>query len=116
VARWAGTTEMGFPVITSALFDAQGVLKGIRLVTDPRPEHRIGTTDADLATRTEGYLFRGRLACRFDLQPTRGRSALTPDQGDSPVGELFVKQACERTDAQEHRKVTLRVNYYRKPG
>ena len=116
VARWAGTTEMNFPVITSALFDAQGVLKGIRLVTDPRPEHRIETNDADLAARTEAYMFGGRMASRFDIDAKRDCSALKPAEGESPVGDLFVKQACERTDAQEHRKVILRVNYFRKPG
>src|SRR5262249_18026592 len=40
VARWAGTTETGFPVIVSALFDDPGGLRLIRIVTDPRPEHR----------------------------------------------------------------------------
>src|SRR5216683_582950 len=39
VARWAGTTELGFPVVVSALFDGAGVLKGIRAVTDSRPDH-----------------------------------------------------------------------------
>ena len=51
VARWAGTTELAFPVVVSALFDGNGVLAGIRVVTDPRPEHRIETTDSDLRTR-----------------------------------------------------------------
>ena len=48
IARWAGTTEGGFPVIVSALFDDGGVLAGIRLVTDPRPDFRNDVTDADL--------------------------------------------------------------------
>jgi len=116
VARWAGTTENGFPVITSALFDAGGVLKGVRLVTDARPEHRIETNDADLAARTEAYLFGGRMAGRFDIDAKRDCTALEPAEGETPVGDRFVKQACERTDADQHRKVVLRVNYFRKPG
>ena len=42
VTRWAGTTEVTFPVVVSGLFDGNGVLKGIRIVTDfpPRPPHR----------------------------------------------------------------------------
>jgi hypothetical protein len=116
VARWAGTTEMGFPVITSALFDAQGVLKGIRLVTDPRPEHRIETNDADLAARTEAYLFGGRMASRFDIDAQRDCTALKPAEGEGQVGDLFVKQACAFTDVAKHRKVMLWVNYFRKPG
>jgi len=116
VARWAGTTEMQFPVIVSALFDNSGVLKGVRLVTDPRPEHRVETSDAELATRTEAYLFGGRMASRFDIDPKRDCTALAPAEGETPVGGLFVKQACERTDAERHRRLVLRVNYFRKPG
>jgi hypothetical protein len=115
-ARWAGTTDSGFPVIASALFDAGGVLKGIRLVTDPRPEHRIETTDDDLATRTEAYQFGGRMAARFDIDGEHDCMALKPAQGESPVGDLFIKRVCERTDAEHHRKVVLRVNYFRKRG
>src|SRR5580704_6364161 len=57
VARWAGTTEFTFPVVVSALFDAKGVLKGIRVVTDSRPEHRVDIADADLRKREDAYLF-----------------------------------------------------------
>src|SRR5215813_11827516 len=35
ITRWAGTTELGFPVIVSALFGDAGILKGIRLDTEP---------------------------------------------------------------------------------
>src|SRR5579859_1588407 len=45
INRWAGTHEVTFPVVTSALFDDAGVLKGIRLVTDARPEHRNDITE-----------------------------------------------------------------------
>src|SRR5438876_577449 len=30
ISRWAGTTEAGFPVVVSGLFNDNGVLKGIR--------------------------------------------------------------------------------------
>src|ERR1700687_3897409 len=53
VARWAGTNELTFPVIVSALFDAKGVLKRFRAVTDSRPDHRVDTTDADLRKRND---------------------------------------------------------------
>ncbi len=46
ISRWAGTHEVTFPVITSALFDDAGILKGIRMVTDARPEHRNDITEA----------------------------------------------------------------------
>jgi hypothetical protein len=116
VARWAGTTEMAFPVVVSALFDQAGVLKGIRIVTDSRPDYRNDTTDADLRTRNDAYLLGGRMAARFDIEPKRDCSATAPAEGESEVGGLLIKQSCELIDAAHHRKIELKVNYYRKPG
>jgi hypothetical protein len=116
VTRWAGTTELGFPVIASALFDAAGVLEGIRIVTDPRPEHRIETTDSDLRKRDDSYLFGGRMASRFDIDAKRDCTALPPAEGEGAVGSLFIKQSCERVDAEHGRKIALKVNFFRKPG
>src|SRR5450631_1012031 len=56
ISRWAGTHEVMFPVIASALFDDSGILQGIRLVTDPRPDHRNDITEADRKKREESYL------------------------------------------------------------
>src|SRR5262245_10776553 len=57
IARWAGTTEAGFPVIVSALFDDEGVLRGIRIVTDARPEHRNELIEANLRKLAGRHLF-----------------------------------------------------------
>ena len=46
VSRWAGTTEAGFPILVSALFGSAGVLQGIRIVTDARPDYRSTTVEA----------------------------------------------------------------------
>jgi hypothetical protein len=116
VTRWAGTTELAFPVIVSALFDGGGVLKGIRVVTDPRPEHRIETTDSDLRKRDDAYLFGGRMAARFDIDSKRDCTASPPAEGESAVGGLFIKQSCELVDPAHGRRIALKVNYFRKPG
>jgi hypothetical protein len=116
VARWAGTTEFDFPVIVSALFDGNGVLKGIRVVTDPRPDHRDDTTDADLRRRDDAYLLGGRMASRFAIDAKRDCTALPPAQGESAVGTLFIKQSCELEDSAHNQKVALRINFFRKPG
>ena len=116
ITRWAGTTEMSFPVIVSALFDAGGVLKGVRIVTDSRPDYRNDTTEADLRKREDAYLFGGRMAARFDIEPKRDCSALPPAEGESPVGGLFVRQSCTLVDSAHQRRVELKVNLYRKPG
>lgn len=116
IARWAGTTEAGFPIIVSALFADDETLKGLRIVTDPRPEHRVDTAEADLKSREQAYLLGRRLAARFDIEAARDCTALPPANGESGVGDLFVKQSCTRTDAAGHRRMALFVNFFRKPG
>jgi hypothetical protein len=116
ITRWAGTTEGGFPVVVSALFDSAGVLRGIRMVTDARPDHRNDITVANLRKRADAYVLGGIMAARFDLVTARDCTSLPPAEGESAVGDLFVKQACEMTDAAAGRKIMLRVNFFRKPG
>jgi hypothetical protein len=116
VARWAGTTEAGFPVMVSALFDDGGVLRGIRIVTDPRPEHRADASDANLRKRADAYLFGGLMAARHGIEAARDCQSLPPAEGESAVGTLFVKQACELVDAARGVRISLRASYFRKPG
>lgn len=116
ITRWAGTTEIRFPLIVSALFDDAGILKGIRLITNSRPEHRSEITEADLKTREDAYQFGGIMAGRFNIEAERDCKALPPAEGENEVGTQFIKRACEKIDADAHRKYVLRVNLYRKPG
>ena len=116
VARWAGTTEAGFPVIVSALFDEEGMLRGIRIVTDARPEHRNELIEANLRKRSDAYLFGGVMAARYGIDAARDCKASPAADGESAVGTLFVKQSCERTDAERGLKIAVRANYFRKVG
>jgi hypothetical protein len=116
ITRWFGTTEAGFPIITSALFDSKGVLKGIRLVTDSRPEHRNDITEANVRKRADAYMFGGIMAPRYEIDPPQDCASLPLGEGESSVGTMFVKQTCERVSATGTRKVFLRVNFFRKPG
>lgn len=116
VSRWAGTTEAGFPVMVSALFDDGGVLRGIRIVTDPRPEHRNDLIEADVKKRGDAYLFGGVMAARYGIEAARDCTSLAAAEGESPVGTLLVKQACERIDPVKGVKIVVRANFYRKPG
>jgi hypothetical protein len=116
IARWAGTTEAGFPIMVSALFDEAGTLRGIRLVTDPRPEHRSDIADANLKKRADAYLLGGIMAARQGIEVARDCTALPPAEGESPVGTLFVKQSCRRDDTVRAVIISLQVNYFRKPG
>ena len=116
VSRWAGTTEAGFPVVVSALFDDAGVLKGIRVVTDSRPEYRNDITEANLRKRADAYLFGGLMAARHGIDAGRDCVSLPAAEGESAVGALFVKQSCELTDVPRGLKVIVRANYFRKTG
>jgi len=116
ISRWAGTHEVTFPVMVSALFDDAGILKGIRMVTDPRPDHRNDITEADRKTREDAYLLGGVMASRFNIEPPRDCTALPHAEGESPVGTLFIKEACERRDPAAGRRYVVRANLYRKPG
>jgi hypothetical protein len=116
VARWAGTSERGFPVIVSALFSDDGVLKSFRVITDPRPDRRDDTNDADLKNREQAYLLGGMMASRFGIEAQRDCTQLPPAEGESKVGDLFVKQSCARTDPEAGIKIALQVNFFRKPG
>ena len=116
ISRWAGTHEVTFPVITSALFDDAGMLKGIRLVTDPRPDHKNDITEADRKKREESYQLGGVMAARFNIEAERDCKALPPAEGEGSVGSLFIKRVCERSDPAAGRRYVVRVNLYRKPG
>ena len=116
IARWAGTTESAFPVIVSALFDDAGVLAAIRVVTDPRADYRNDVTDADLRKRADAHLFGQLMAARFDIDPVRDCTSLPPADGESAIGDVFVKQLCEKADAPNARVVVVSANFFRKPG
>ena len=116
ISRLAGTHEQTFPVVASALFDDAGVLKGIRLVTDARPDHRNDITEADRRKRDEFYLFGGIMAARFGIEPARDCVSQPAAEGESPVGSLFIKEDCERRDETAARRFVVRANLFRKPG
>src|SRR5271163_3012027 len=84
--QYAGTKAYGFPIIASLLIGADGIVKGIRIVSDPRN---------DSQNRDEAYLLKNFLTARF------GRDGwvcedLAPETGETPVDGVFVKQDCRK--------------------
>jgi hypothetical protein len=116
IVRWAGTVEAGFPVMVSALFDDRGVVRAIRVVTDPRPDHRTDVIEANRRKRADAYHFGGLMAARHGIEAARDCTALSPADGETAVGALFIKQSCELIDAARGLKISLRVSFFRKPG
>jgi hypothetical protein len=99
----SGTKTYGFPIVVSALLDADGIVSGIRIVSDPRGEDR-----------DEAYLLRNFLTARL------GRDGwdceeLPPADGETSVGGLFVKQRC-RKQVDERTTASLSTRHLRKPG
>jgi hypothetical protein len=103
--QYAGTRTYGFPVTVSALIDDGGILRGIRLVSDPRGEGQ---------NRDEAYLLRNFLTARF------GRDGWTcesqpPEAGETPVAGIFVKERCSKQiDAST--AASLATRHLRKVG
>ena len=116
VSRWAGTTEAGFPVVVSALFDDDGVLKGIRVVTDPAPSTAMTSPTPICASARTPICFGGLMAARHGIDAARDCVSLPAAEGEAPSATLFVKQSCELTDAPRGRKIVVRANYFRKTG
>jgi hypothetical protein len=105
IDKYSGTKIAGHPVILSVLFDDDGVMQGLRAVTDPR---------ADVDQRRRAFLLRIRVFNRYfpeDWQCTD----LQPEAGQSPVGGLFIKQRCYK-NFRDSRQVVMNTNFFRKAG
>lgn len=115
-ARGAGTEESAFPVITSALFDAGGVLRKLRFVTDPRPVVGADSFIANVRPRDEHYLLGPYLYPRVGMDAARDCHDLAPAPGETPVFDQFVKIDCVRIDPATNRAYSIEQRYLRKPG
>lgn len=114
--RYVGTTEQGFPVVVSALFSDDGVLRGTRMVTDPRPNY---TADAffdlsDLRTRADFYLLGAFVGGVVGINPARDCVKLPLGDRESEVGNLFVKLDCDHVN--DGLRYILKTRYFRKAG
>jgi hypothetical protein len=115
VAGWtAGTAYRAFPLITSALFDKKGVLVGLRIVTDPRPEQR----DDDflhLRPRREHYLLGLYLAARYGITDADCRD-LPLAERESPVLGMVTNRVCDRHDAARRESIHSEQRFLRRAG
>jgi hypothetical protein len=103
--QYSGTKTYGFPVVVSALIDAQGLLGGIRIVSDPRDTSQ---------NRDEAYLLRNFLTARLGRDNWQCQD-LALEDGETPVDGVFVKQRC-RKQIDGNTTASLATRYLRKPG
>jgi hypothetical protein len=116
VVRYVGTTEQGFPIVASALYDEGGTLRGIRMVTDPRADY---TADdffdlTDLRTRADFYLLGPFVGGQVGINPATDCIMRPLGEGESEVGNTYVKLDCERDQAGL--RYILKTRLFRKPG
>lgn len=116
--RFVGTTEQGFPIVASALFDDAGTLRGLRLVTDPRANYSADKLlDLDsLRGREEFYLLGPFVGAHAGISPASDCISVPLAEGESEVASNFVKLDCTRTDEQAGVRYLLQTRYFRKPG
>ncbi len=99
--RWEGTKVAGHPVIPSLLIDDQGVVQGIRIVTDPK---------ARMYLKKKAFLLGIRVMGRYGREGWTCTEA-KPGGGRSPVGGVFIDRHCEKTF--HDRRVILETALYR---
>ncbi len=107
-AIYAGTTIYAVPIIPSALFDDDGFMVGLRIVTDPR---------VDLATRDQAAGLSNFLMARFGSDGWDCTDlARGPREGE--YRGLFIKRRCQRDDpdAAPARQRLIETHYFRKAG
>ena len=105
IEKYSGTKVYDFPVVLSGRFDQNGVLAGLRMVSDPRDPSR---------DRDEAYLLRNFLTARY------GRDGwdcvdLPPAEGETPVGRTFIKQRCRKRVAG-NAVADIETHFFRKKG
>jgi len=105
IAQYAGTKVADFPVVVSGLFDADGTLAGLRIVTDPQtsPQER-------KQAYTLGNFFNARYGGEgWDCVDTPAAP------GETPVGTLYINRRCIKLASADMR-VVLETKFLRKPG
>jgi hypothetical protein len=100
-----GTRVAGHPVILSVLFDKDGVLRGIRMISDPR---------AGPLERRMAHMLRLAIINRYEPDGWNCTD-MPPAPGETPVGGgIFIKQRCEK--ALPEKTLMVEAHFLRKPG
>jgi len=105
IRKFSGTKVFDFPVVLSARFDENGIVKGIRIVSDPRDTSR---------DREEAYLLRNFLNARYGRE-SWDCADLPPEDGETPVFRTFIKQRCKKA-VEGGALAELATSYLRKKG
>ena len=105
IAIYSGTKVMDQPVILSALFDGDGIVKGIRIISDAR---------ADPQQRLAAIVMRRRFTGRYGEEGWACED-LPPREGEKPFRRQFIKELCTKI-YKDQLRVRLESHYYQKSG
>ena len=106
LVRFQGTKVMAYSSILSLLFDDNGIVKGIRIMTDPR---------ASLFERKKAVLLKKHLEGMWGKDPWECKDVPKLD-GETAVSEkqAFIKDICMKF--QKDKFIILQSRYFRKKG
>jgi hypothetical protein len=104
VGQYSANTFYSQPIITSLLIDNAGTVQGYRVVTDPRAPDDI---------RTDAYQLGGIFKTTFAASDWTCTD-LPHEDGEQPLGGVFVKQVC--TSMNQDRLVKVEIHHRYKPG
>jgi hypothetical protein len=105
IAQYGGTKVADFPVILSGLFDDDGTLAGLRIVTDPQ------TSPQD---RKQAYTLGNFFNARYGSDGWVCTDT-PPVPGETPVGTLYINRRCTKLATADLRAL-LETKFLRKPG
>ncbi|MBT3395813.1 MAG: pentapeptide repeat-containing protein [Alphaproteobacteria bacterium] len=111
--RYRSTTAYDLPIIVSGLFDDDGFLMGIRIVSDQRADRNHFD---DLDMRQRAFTLRNFLTGRYNNDFPWSCVKAEPEEGEEPFQKIFIKDRCERLDGDRGVMTHLAADYYRRPG
>lgn len=101
-----GTSIYAHPVIVSVLVDDDGIVRGIRIVTDDRVTNRDRRSAVTLARNLQARFGGWNLDC-VDIPPKPGQN---------PVGRTFIHEVCLADNAEEGQRLRIEAFLLRKRG
>lgn len=101
-----GTSVYAHPVVVSILIDDDGIVQGIRIVTDDRVPLRDRRQAATLGRNFKGHFSTFSLEC----------IELPPKPGENPLGNVFLHEVCTGTSPDGSQRVRFESTFLRKRG
>ena len=101
---FGGTLVYSYPVVVSGLFSDDGILTGIRIVTDPRIDENTRRRAVTLQSFFVSHYASFTFVCE----------EIPPAVGETPAGAQFIKNRC--TAEGDGRRITVSADYYRRAG